>query len=136
MRGTRKNERFASSTPLEIADGTSLAFPEPTPTLPSPSPTTTSAVKLKRRPPLTTLETRLMVTTRSMNLHSGSLPRRLLSRRPLFLSAMSFLRSSSRLQGQATLSGAVGHRRNATAVLVSATVEDDRLDACRLGALK
>src|SRR6185369_4046165 len=35
------------------------------PTLPSPSPTTTSAVKLNRRPPLTTLATRLMVTTRS-----------------------------------------------------------------------
>src|SRR5919202_226929 len=35
------------------------------PTWPSPSPTTTSAVKLKRRPPLTTLATRLMVTTRS-----------------------------------------------------------------------
>src|SRR4051795_8517484 len=35
------------------------------PTLPSPSPTTTSAVKLNRRPPLTTLATRLIVTTRS-----------------------------------------------------------------------
>ena len=34
--------------------------------VPSPSPTTTSAVKLKRRPPLTTLATRLIATTRSM----------------------------------------------------------------------
>src|SRR5262245_43253438 len=33
--------------------------------MPSPSPTTTSAVKLNRRPPLTTLATRLIVTTRS-----------------------------------------------------------------------
>src|SRR5262245_1122278 len=35
------------------------------PTMPSPSPPTTSAVKLNRRPPLTTLATRLIVTTRS-----------------------------------------------------------------------
>src|SRR6185312_12001432 len=36
--------------------------------MPFPSPTTTRSVKLKRRPPLTTLDTRLMVTTRSRNL--------------------------------------------------------------------
>src|SRR5699024_1708107 len=35
--------------------------------MPSPSPTTTSAVKAKRRPPLTTLATRLICTTRSRN---------------------------------------------------------------------
>src|SRR3954467_10461158 len=34
--------------------------------MPSPSPTITSAVKLNRRPPLTTLATRLIATTRSM----------------------------------------------------------------------
>src|ERR1044072_6175621 len=33
--------------------------------MPSPSPTATRAVKLKRRPPFTTLATRLMATTRS-----------------------------------------------------------------------
>src|SRR4030095_335407 len=33
--------------------------------MPSPSPTITRAVKLKRRPPLTTLATRLIATTRS-----------------------------------------------------------------------
>ena len=33
---------------------------------PLPSPTITRAVKLKRRPPLTTFETRLIETTRSM----------------------------------------------------------------------
>src|SRR3954469_23447870 len=33
--------------------------------MPPPSPTTTRAVKLNRRPPLTTLATRLIVTTRS-----------------------------------------------------------------------
>ena len=41
------------------------ALPRPTPTWPRPSPTTTSAVKENRRPPLTTLATRLMETTRS-----------------------------------------------------------------------
>src|SRR5450631_525494 len=81
MRGTLKNSFLASSTPLAMAAGTSLALPYPTPTVPSPSPTTTSAVKLKRRPPLTTLETRLMVTTRSTKAFlSGALSRPRLSR--------------------------------------------------------
>src|SRR6478609_5320679 len=66
-RGTRKKLRLASSTPFEMARGTSRALPYPTPTTPLPSPTTTRAVKLKRRPPLTTFDTRLMVTTRSRN---------------------------------------------------------------------
>src|SRR6478672_6214129 len=47
MRGTLKKCFLASSTPLAIAAGTSLALPYPIPTVPSPSPTTTSAVKLK-----------------------------------------------------------------------------------------
>src|SRR3954471_17666409 len=73
MRGTLKKFFLASSTPLAMAAGTSLALPYPTPTVPSPSPTTTRAVKLNRRPPLTTLATRLMVTTRSsMVLFSGA----------------------------------------------------------------
>src|SRR5665647_2743330 len=81
MRGTLKNSFLASSTPLAMAAGTSLALPYPTPTVPSPSPTTTSAVKLKRRPPLTTLETRLIVTTRSTYaFFSGALSRPRLSR--------------------------------------------------------
>src|SRR5436309_2135889 len=43
--------------------------------MPSPSPTTTSAVKLKRRPPLTTLATRLIATTRSRYAVDGAPPR-------------------------------------------------------------
>src|SRR5690606_34531782 len=87
MRGTRKKFSFASSTPFAMAAGTSLALPQPTPTVPSPSPTTTRAVKLKRRPPLTTLATRLIATTRSRCgvLSADALPRppsRRLSRRP------------------------------------------------------
>src|SRR5829696_2039195 len=56
---------FASSTPLRIASGTSPALPSPAPTWPAPSPTTIIALKLKRRPPLTTFATRLIWTTRS-----------------------------------------------------------------------
>ena len=59
-------ERRAITPPLRIASGTSLARPMPKPTRPWPSPTTTMAVKEKRRPPLTTLATRLMWTTFSM----------------------------------------------------------------------
>src|SRR3954452_20603268 len=77
IRGTLKKFFLASSTPLAIAAGTSLALPYPTPTVPSPSPTTTRAVKLNRRPPLTTFATRLMVTTRSRcGLFSGAPPSR------------------------------------------------------------
>ena len=57
--------RLACSTPLAIADGTSRALPEAKPTRPLPSPTTTSAENEKFLPPLTTLVTRLMWTTRS-----------------------------------------------------------------------
>src|SRR5512137_2754663 len=71
--GTRKMFFFACSPPLRMASGTSLAFPRPTPTCPWPSPTTISAEKLKRRPPLTTLATRLMWTTRSVRSRSFTL---------------------------------------------------------------
>ena len=63
--GTRMMFFLASSTPLRIDSGTSPALPSPTPTWPAPSPTTTTALKLNRRPPLTTLATRLIWTTRS-----------------------------------------------------------------------
>src|SRR5215510_1351035 len=49
--------------------------------MPLPSPTTTSAVKLNRRPPWTTLATRLMVTTRSRYAVPLSAPPRRSSRR-------------------------------------------------------
>src|SRR5690606_24970760 len=67
--------------------------------MPLPSPTTTRAVKLKRRPPFTTLETRLMVTTRSRNwlLSESRLPRcwlGLRSRPPRRASRGSFLACS------------------------------------------
>src|SRR3954453_7717636 len=65
--GTLKRFFFACSPPLRMASGTSLALPRPAPTWPWPSPTTTSAEKENRRPPLTTLATRLMWTTRSFS---------------------------------------------------------------------
>src|SRR5439155_9161261 len=79
--------RRASSLPLRIASATSPALPSPSPTLPRLSPTTTSALKLKRRPPLTTLAERLMNTTFSfrslpslpsdpLSVESEGLPRR------------------------------------------------------------
>src|SRR5919197_3544594 len=68
--GTRKRFFLAFSPPLRMASGTSLALPSPTPTWPAPSPTTTSAAKEKRRPPFTTLATRLMLTTRSVRSRS------------------------------------------------------------------
>ena len=56
---------LASSIPLRIASGTSPDLPIPKPTLPLPSPTTTRAENLYMRPPLTVLDTRLIVTTLS-----------------------------------------------------------------------
>src|SRR5690606_1448748 len=71
--GTLNRFLRARSLPLRIASGTSFALPKPIPTLPSSSPTTTRAEKLKRRPPLTTLATRLMWMTRSRRLSSSKL---------------------------------------------------------------
>src|SRR5918997_4878565 len=65
--GTSNISRFALSWPLAIAAGTVFALPRPTPTRPLPSPTTTRALKLNRRPPLTTLATRRISTTLSWN---------------------------------------------------------------------
>src|SRR5665647_1880101 len=125
--------------------------------MPLPSPTTTSAVKLKRRPPLATFATRLMATTRSTNADfSGTSPRRLSrSRRSRrspppagapavlrccaaisesFASVRTWFVGSAPSQGQATLTGAFGHRRNPAVVLVAAAVEHDGVDACSLRA--
>src|SRR4249920_833601 len=153
--GTRKKCFLASSTPLAMAAGTSLALPYPTPTIPLPSPTTTRAVKLKRRPPLTTLATRLMATTRSTYaVFSAGPPSRppRPPRRPPESPPVpprrwgpGISRSSSRCvrgcecrcrsQNQPTLAGAVGDGRDPTGVAVATPVEDDGLDAGVLGAL-
>src|SRR5215475_12439676 len=126
--------------------------------MPSPSPTTTSAVKLNRRPPLTTLATRLIATTRSTcGLFSGAAPPRPPSRRSrrsppppprrcgpgirrpsrssrrCRRSRSYWCRRASELQSAGA--GGLGERRDAAVVLVAAAVEHDRGDARRLGPL-
>src|SRR5687768_7196636 len=118
--GTRIRCFLASSTPLRIASGTSFDLPRPAPTTPLRSPTTTTALKLKRRPPLTTFATRLIWTTFSSRLSLvGS------------IRAMCY----SALQVEAALAGALGERANPPVVLVTAAVEDHGLHAGGLGAL-
>src|SRR5829696_4931862 len=135
IRGTAKKCFFASSTPLAIAAGTSLALPYPTPTVPSPSPTTTSAVKLNRRPPLTTLATRLIATTRSTCAVFSAAPPAPPPRRccPGIRRPFRWCASLSELQPGAA--GRVGERRDPAVVLVAAAVEDHRGDAGRPGPL-
>src|SRR6187431_3107685 len=120
-RGTRIRCFFASSTPLRIASGTSFDLPRPAPTTPLRSPTTTTALKLKRRPPLTTLATRLIWTTFS-------------SRLSLLGSILVMLVSA--LQVEAALAGALGERANPPVVLVATAVEDHGRDAGGLGPLR
>src|SRR3990170_750044 len=120
--------------------------------MPSPSPTIISAVKLKRRPPLTTLATRLIVTSRSMyGVLSWPPPPRPPSRRsrrsrlsplppagppgppdpppsrrvrPGIRRSLQSSCCSSELQ--AALAGGVGERGDPTVVVVATPVEDDR----------
>src|SRR5215470_7091602 len=124
-RGTKTKSFLACSTALRMASGTSWALPRPTPTCPRPSPTTTRAVKEKRRPPLTTLATRLMETTRSFSSSTlGS----------IFVSATRL--SPAPLEGEAAGARGVRQRLHPAVVLVAAAIEDDALDAGRLGLLR
>src|SRR5918911_1037028 len=106
--------------------------------MPSPSPTTTSAVKLNRRPPLTTLATRLIDTTRSRCgvFSAGALPRPPLSRRfsrrpppselpdPPPLRCGPGIRRSPFLELESGFAGRLGERGDAARVLVATPVED------------
>src|SRR3982751_3071522 len=96
--------------------------------MPFSSPTTTRAVKEKRRPPLTTLATRLISTTRSWR------------SRPAALTVRSLFGEGIRTQvlgldGEAGLAGPLGERLHAPVVVVAAAVEHGALDAGGLGAL-
>src|SRR5665647_3430693 len=73
--GTLTRFRRAASTALRTASDTSFALPDAKPTFPCPSPTATSALKLKRRPPFTTLATRLIATTFSIRSLCSRSPR-------------------------------------------------------------
>src|SRR5213079_2307850 len=96
--------------------------------MPFSSPTTTSAVKEKRRPPLTTLATRLISTTRSWR----SRPAWLTVRSMVWI-GMKFVRVG--LEGQPGFARCLCQRLDASVVLIAAAVEDGALDARRLGAL-
>src|SRR5882672_6351703 len=153
--GTRIRPRLAASVALRIASGTSRALPWPKPTRPFSSPTTTSAAKPKRRPPLTTLATRLMWTSLSVN----SLSSRSRSRsRCRGSRAMSMFRCvDDPLSGcsakvdvpsccsvrvrplselQAALARGICQRLDASVKEIAAAVEDDFLDALGRRALR
>src|SRR4051794_17042325 len=116
--------------------------------MPSPSPTIISAVKLKRRPPLTTLATRLIVTRRSMyGVLSWAAPPRPPSRRsrrsrlspppggpPPSRRVRPGIRrslpsSSCTSELQPAFAGGIGERGDPAVVVVAAPVEDHRGDA-------
>src|SRR4029450_5065679 len=91
--------------------------------MPFSSPTTTRAVNENRRPPLTTLATRLISTTRSWR----SSPELEIERSGAGIQAF-------RLEDEAGLAGALGEGLHAAVVAVSAAVEDRGVDAGGLRA--
>src|ERR671926_770771 len=95
--------------------------------MPFSSPTTTSAVNEKRRPPLTTLATRLISTTRSWR----SRPELETERSGAAMESF----EGSGLEVQAALAGTLGEGLDAAVVLVSAAVEHRGVDAGGLRAL-
>src|ERR1700679_3966645 len=97
------------------------------PTTSRSSPTTTSAVNENRRPPLTTLATRLISTTRSWRSRPAGLT--VLSMR---IGREGKQRSSDR---QARFARPLGERLHVAVVLVAAAIEHGRRDSGRLGPL-
>src|SRR3954466_2460519 len=96
------------------------------------SPTTTRAVNEKRRPPLTTLATRLISTTRSWRSWPCG-PRPALSR-VLSLLAIA-LNVADPLEAEPCLPGAFGQQADLAVVAVAAAIEHAGLDARVLGPL-
>src|SRR5512132_270983 len=123
LRGTLIRFFFAASIPFLMADGTSLALPTPKPTMPCPSPTTTRALKLRFLPPLTTLVTRLMDTTVSLN---SIWPASIFSRKR-------FMVATSELQ--AGFARRVGHRFDAAVIEEPVAIEHHALHALFLQPL-
>src|SRR5919199_4509758 len=95
--------------------------------MPFSSPTTTRAVNEKRRPPLTTLATRLISTTRSWR----SRPVADTDRSGAAMSSF----EGSGLEVQAALAGALGQGLHTAVVLVAAAVEHGGVDAGGTGPL-
>src|SRR5580704_2932954 len=134
--GTRVSPRLAASVALRIASGTSRALPWPKPTRPFWSPTTTSAAKPKRRPPFTTLATRLMWTSLSTNSLSRS-SRRWGSRA---IGLCHFVGPTRSLSGVSEIQSAfarrLGQSLDPAVIEVAAAIEYHVLDALFLGALR
>src|SRR6266542_4080620 len=105
---------LAISPPLRMASATSPPLPSPTPTRERLSPTTTRALKLNRRPPLTTLATRLMCTTFSFSSNPCGSIRSKATSRSLTLSEF-----------QSTFAGAVRHRFDTAVVEKSVSIKND-----------
>src|SRR3712207_4258924 len=93
--------------------------------MPFSSPTTTRAVKEKRRPPLTTLATRLISTTRSWRSRPDAEMER---------SGAGIRRG--RLEDEPALASPLGEGPHAAVVAVAAAVEHRGLDARGLRALR
>src|SRR5215472_8799007 len=125
--------RRACSVALRIASGTSRALPEPYPTRPLPSPTTTTAAKPKRRPPFTTLATRLMLTSFSISSDSSRCspsrrrPPPLPSRPSRAIVSLQFSRCAA-LEAQPAFAGGIGERLDPAMEQITAAVEHDLLD--------
>src|SRR5438105_4373131 len=132
--GTAKRFFLASSIPFWMAAGTSLAFPYPRPTLPAASPTTTSAVNENRRPPFTTLATRLMAITRSSYCPSGTVISALSGGSDAEQGRIPAL-SRCASQFQSCFACAVGDCRNPAVIPEAAAVEHHGGDSGCLGAV-
>src|SRR5213594_1387624 len=143
--------RRAASTALRTASLTSFAFPVAIPTRPWPSPTATSALNPKRRPPFTTLATRLIEITFSTRPSPsrcrsppssrrgpprprprGPRPRRPRPQTRPRLARLPAFPVRSPLKLQSTFPGAVGHRLHAPVVLIAGAVEHDLGDTALL----
>src|SRR6187455_357112 len=123
--------RLAASVALRIASGTSRALPWPKPTRPFSSPTTTSAAKPKRRPPFTTLATRLMWTSLSMNSLGSSRSRERERSRSRGSRAILHhpVRATTQLELQSSFARGVAERLDAAVVEITAAIEHHVGDA-------
>src|SRR5271166_3740678 len=104
------------------------------PTTSRSSPTTTSAVNEKRRPPLTTLATRLISTTRSWRSRPAELTERSIDMDMGRCEGSGSGRPGT-LDGYARLADRVGEGAHVAVVAVAAAVEHGLGDPGRLGAL-
>src|ERR1700692_2802691 len=104
------------------------------PTTSRSSPTTTRAVKEKRRPPLTTLATRLISTTRSWRSRPAGLTERAMGMDMASREGSGGERPGP-LDGDARLADRLGESANVAVVAVAAAVEHGLGDARRLRPL-